>query len=132
MSTIDTIRNIIKDLVTVDAIREKVILLEKEIKTLTDHNIDLEKKTADLIRENENLRNELSKFRVSQNEFTEYRGANFERLPGPGGYSESVYCPNCLKTMWGMDLFPYECSKCGHRADFSKNDLPTILKILGG
>jgi FtsZ-binding cell division protein ZapB len=90
MSTIDTIRNILKDLVAIDAIREKVVLLEKEIKTLTDDNIRLEKKCSDLIRENEDLKNEVSKFRVSQKDFTEYRGAYFKRLPGTGGYSESV------------------------------------------
>lgn len=127
MGTIDTIRSIIKDLVTVDAIREKVILLEKEIKTLTDHNVNLEEKAANLARDNEKLQAELSKLRTSQQEFTEYRGAYFKRLPGGDGYSKSVYCPNCLNSMWAMDIFPYECSKCGHRADFSKNELQSVL-----
>lgn len=131
MSTIDIIITALKDHVAATALRDQIIQLDKEIKALTDRNMYLEKKTADLIRENEALKNEAATQRMIQNEFTEYRGAYFKRLPGGGGYSDTIYCPVCLGTMWSFEVFPYECSACKHVADFSKNELSSVLLKLG-
>lgn len=130
MGTIDTIRGILKDLITADMLREKVVLLEKEINTIMDRNAYLEKETANLIRKNENFKNELAELQRLQHEFIEYKGAYFKRLPGGNGYSEGVYCVHCQSPMWAQDLFHYECSRCGHIANFSKNELPKILEEL--
>jgi cytochrome c-type biogenesis protein CcmH/NrfG len=130
MSGVDTIRGIIKDFFTVDALRDKTLLLQKEIDALFQRCVNLEKENADLLRKNNEFEKQVAELRA-HDDFTEYRGAKFKRLPrGVRTEGQTPYCFHCLSPMWAMDFFPYECSKCGHKADFSKDDLPQILKEL--
>jgi hypothetical protein len=130
MSTIETIRGIIKDYFTIDAFRDKTLLLQKEIDTLFERYVELEKKNADLFRQHNEDEKQMAQLRA-HDDFTEYKGAKFKRLPGgERTKGQTPYCFHCLSPMWAQDIFHYECSKCGHRADFGKDELPQILKEL--
>jgi hypothetical protein len=130
MSGMDTIRGIIKDFFTIDALRDKTLLLQKEIDALFERIGKLEKENADLVRQYNESEKKMAELRA-HDDFTEYKGAKFKRFPGGGSAKgQTPYCFHCLSPMSSMDIFLYECSKCGHKADFSKNELPQILKEL--
>jgi FtsZ-binding cell division protein ZapB len=80
MGTVETIRGIIKDFFAVDALRDKTLLLQKEVDALLERNVYLEEKVADIERKYDEAKKEITQLR-SHDDFTEYRGAKFKRLP---------------------------------------------------
>jgi len=115
------------------ALKEHVALLNTKLQMLKEHVEKLEEENARLVKRNGELREQVARQQAST-EFVESKGALFKRLAG-GAYSETPYCPVCQRSMWCFqNAFPYECPDafCGHKADFRKVELKSVIAALPG
>ena len=112
-------------------LKEHLALLNTKLALLKEHIEKLEKENASVIKENTDLKQQLTRQDERAN-FVEARGALFKRIPG-GGYIETPHCPYCHRAMTCLRrALPFECSNksCNHVANFKGIELWSVLAKL--
>lgn len=133
MGVVSVTWDFIKGAFTAGALREKLLTAEILIKTVKEENINLKEQKAALVKQVEELEEELGSFRRAEKELVEHRGFFYKRRPG-GGYFEAVFCPRCKGRM--VLFFPdrhYSCPTCQFEPlDIGEGGLTARLKELKG
>lgn len=111
-------------------LKERLALAQDQLAAVKQHVEQLEHTNAQLVDRCTKAEQQLARQAEAQN-LKKHMGALFKPRPD-GGYESSVSCPKCGGDMWSMDIFPYTCTTkgCGHMADFSKMELPEVLRAL--
>lgn len=105
-----------------DLIREQVQSLENKIATLQQENTALKQRVAELQRD--------AASHSAGEDFIKHRGAFFKRKPG-GGYDSSVFCRSCHEPMFSLEgEAPFHCASCNVMVDFTRRDLPSVMREL--
>lgn len=133
MELISTLGGLIASLGNVQSaavLKERLALAQDQLAAVKKHVEHLERANAQLVERCTQAEQQLARKAEAQH-LKKHMGALFKPRPD-GGYENSVACPKCGGDMYGMDIFPYTCSNpsCGHMADFSKLELPGILREL--
>ena len=112
-----------------EVLRERIALLNAQLKHLVEIASQAEKEKADLAPRVVQLDQELASYRVRE-QFVEHRGALFKRKPS-GGYIEAVYCPKCKTSVGSIDSeMPFWCGACKWSSPFMSGQLTDILTEL--
>lgn len=112
-----------------DVLRERLILINEQIKVIQEAHESSQKELAELKAKNLELEKEVASYREKDN-FVQHFGAAF-RKDASGHYIRAVYCPNCIKQVGAGSLeFPYHCSSCGWYSDFNVSALHHIMSSL--
>ncbi len=128
MGLISEITNLINEHGSSTILRERVMLLVQKLDNAEKENIRLKQELTDAKAKIRDQDQELKAWREKE-QFTEFRGALFKREQS-GHYGKTAYCVVCRTPMWSIDFFPYECSRCGFQADFSKKDMDNVFNEL--
>ena len=113
-------------------LRERLALLENELKNCAEEKFELEKELAEALAELAKTKRQLHAEReAAAQEMTEEMGALFKRRPG-GGYFDVVFCPRCRLSIAPAGFFEEFLCGCTWKASFSQKDLPVILARLNG
>jgi tRNA(Ile2) C34 agmatinyltransferase TiaS len=105
------------------------VILKERLELLRDQAKALEKRVADLERDNRNLQQRLDQLQrqVTPKNFVEHRGVLLKRTSS-GALEETVYCPTCRTAMNALDdELPFRCSRCKFLAPFRGQDLAKVL-----
>lgn len=129
MGLISDIQNLINEHGSSSILRERLLLLQEKVAEIEEERRQVVEELANARQEAMDLRAELDRLKVDPG-FKEHLGAVFKRKPS-GSYAPTPCCPHCHSPMASeFKVFNYKCSKCGHIADFTGNDLPEILNEL--
>lgn len=126
MGIFDNIKNILIELPVSDILRERLLLLEAQIKIIEEENINLKKKNTELLRNLNRIEKELADIRATE-QFIEHRGMLFKRKAG-GGYHKAAFCPLCRAPM-GFFVEFYTCDRC-NISPINAPDIETVLREL--
>jgi hypothetical protein len=128
MNLFDAFDRLITEHGSATIMRERLTLIRDQMQALEKKVADLQTENAALVERNGELERQVLASARSE-EFVEHRGALFKRRPG-GGYSEQPYCFVCRKPMSShVGIGNYHCM-CGYTADFTGDDLPTVMRGL--
>src|SRR5687767_554652 len=106
MALTDAIERLITEHGSAAILRERLLFLGEQAKTLEKENVDLKKRVTELEKLTGSLASQLQS-KTKEAEFIEHRGAYFKRKPD-GSYHRAVYCPICRNPTGSlMDQLPY-------------------------
>jgi hypothetical protein len=101
------------------SIQDRFMAVVKENETLKKRCTALEQQCANFPRQTAS----------ETEEFADYRGAMFRRLPD-GTFDHQIYCPKCRNPMpTPAEVFlPYRCAPCHYLSPLKGFDFPTVLE----
>jgi len=110
-------------------LREKASLFAERAEKLEERLRAVEKENSELREKVSALSSRVEHFEKLQ-EFTEYEGALFKKIPGKG-YHHAVYCPKCLHSTYPINrVGNYTCDSCQWKSSFCFRHLDKILEEL--
>ena len=126
MDLVNALDKLITEHGSATILRDHLALVRERAQALEKENTDLKKRVTELEKLSSDLASQLQS-KKKHEEFVEYRGAAFRRLPD-GSFDHTALCPHCHKGMTSlMGQLPYRCGKCGHSASFKEHDLSAIV-----
>ncbi|MBP4049001.1 hypothetical protein J9978_05745 [Chromobacterium violaceum] len=127
--SVKSITGTLSGIQSADVLRERLALLNDQIKRMEEIASQTEKEKSDLAQRVVQLEQELAGLRVAQ-QFVEHRGALF-KVKATGGYVEAVYCPKCKTATGSIDGdMPFYCGACRWSSSFNSGALRNIMREL--
>ncbi len=126
-----TLWDMMKDIPVSAALAERIKMADAEIRKLTNGNADLKKENSNLLAKNAELMEIISKTEASHNQFEEYFGVKFKKIPGTSDMENIPLCPKCCIALY-IDTVgnrrTHKCSSCGFFAPFTVRQFHEKMK----
>lgn len=117
---------------TADVLRERISLINDQLDILRAAHEVTEKELSDAKTEIQTLKNELARYKASE-EYAIEGGAAFKK-DASGRYGETPFCPRCHNPIGaGLENFPFQCIPCKHITSLKQKDLKmAVAKLNNG
>ena len=126
-----TLWDMMKDIPVSAALAERIKMADAEIGKLAKENAEFKKENANLLAKNTELMEIISKTEASHNQFEEYAGVKFKKVPGGSDMENMPLCPKCCIALYIDSIGnrrTHKCSSCGFIAPFTVRQFHEMIK----
>lgn len=114
---------------TADILRERISLISDQLNILRAAHEETEKELSDAKAEIETLKNELARYKASE-EYKIELGAAFKKDTS-GRYGNTPYCPRCYNPIGSaFPRFPFQCIPCQHITTLKQENINAVVSKL--